>query len=310
MATDLLYNATVDYVRKVHDDLMIMRIRTDHPAPHYHPGQYLTLGLTDNERRYDQDQVTTPVEIHMIRRAYSISCPLIKATGELLPNSDSMHLEFYITLVNLADEYEPRYHPRLTPRLFALEPGSRLQVSLKAVGKYVLTNVTPQTNIIFAATGTGEAPHNSMTAELLAQGHPGRILSICCVRYKKDAGYLDEHLQLMARYPNYRYELLTTREPENIDPTHPNYQGKVYLQNLFAGDQFEQKFGWQMSPEHTQIYLCGNPDMIGLPKRNEAGELEYPRAHGQMGMIEILVNQNYEVSAGQHAGQVHFEKYW
>ena len=42
--------------------------------------------------------------------------------------------------------------------------------------------------MLFLATGTGEAPHNYMLWELLRRGHTGRILSACCVRYRRDLG--------------------------------------------------------------------------------------------------------------------------
>ena len=39
------YNAGVEYVRHVHDELMILRVRPDGERPHFVPGQYTTLGL-------------------------------------------------------------------------------------------------------------------------------------------------------------------------------------------------------------------------------------------------------------------------
>ena len=72
----------------------------------------------------------------------------------------------------------------MTPRLFMLREGDRLFLSEKIAGVYTLDPVQPDDTVIFLATGTGEAPHNYMLWELLRRGHPGRILSACCVRYQ------------------------------------------------------------------------------------------------------------------------------
>jgi len=77
--------------------------------------------------------------------------------------------------------------------------------------------------VVLLSTGTGEAPHNYLSWQLLSQGHTGKILSACCVRFKRDLGYLDIQDKLMARYPNYKYLSLTTREKDTIGH-------KVYIQ--------------------------------------------------------------------------------
>ena len=81
--------------------------------------------------------------------------------------------------------------------------------------------------MVFLSTGTGEAPHNYMLWELLRRGHQGRILSACCVRYRRDLGYLAIHEELMRRYPNYTYLPLTTREADTVEH-------KVYIQDLIT----------------------------------------------------------------------------
>src|SRR5947209_6536299 len=46
------YNATVVYLRKAHNDLMMMRIQPDTPRPPHKPGQYAALGLGYWEPRF------------------------------------------------------------------------------------------------------------------------------------------------------------------------------------------------------------------------------------------------------------------
>src|SRR5690606_8327700 len=130
--------------------------------------------------------------------------------------------------------------------------------------------------VVLAATGTGEAPHNAMAAELLGTGHRGRIVVVTTARMRKDLAYLPTHRRLEAQFANYRYLALTTREPENIDPQAPGYCGKRYLQDYFASGALEQDAGITLDPRSTHVYLCGNPQMIGAPRGKEGDEYLYP----------------------------------
>lgn len=297
------YNATLIHKRLAHEKLMIIRIKPDEGFQPFKPGQYLTLGLGSWETRIDQLPPEAG-EPQMIRRAYSVSCTMFDEGGQLVGCNDCDYLEFYITLVDRADEAK---NCPLTPRLFALEEGGRLHAKTKFVGTYNLDPVEPEQRVIFAATGTGEAPHNAMAVELLANGHREPIISLTCVRYREDAAYLAEQERLMAKYPNYRYEVLTTREPENVDADHPGFVGKKYIQDLFQEGRFEARFGWQPTAETTHIFMCGNPDMIGLPRKGDDGELVYPTP---MGMARLLTEQGHKLDAPRRPGNVHFEKYW
>ncbi|QDV50382.1 ferredoxin--NADP reductase [Gimesia fumaroli] len=297
------YNATIQELRKPHDHLMIVRVKPDAEVPSFSGGQYTTLGLGSWEPRVDGGPLAELPKPKLIRRAYSISCPMVDTQGILLANDQIDYLEFYITLVLRPDSDDPP----LTPRLFSLKVGDRLHLGKKPVGTYTLKPIQPEDNVIFAGTGTGEAPHNSMSVELLKRGHTGKIVSMTCVRYKGDLGYLDQQDQLQKQFPNYRYAAFTTREPENVDQSHPHYVGKQYLQDIIHPEKFQEQFGWTPNPEQTHVFLCGNPSMIGLPEKDEQGTLVFPEPKG---MVELLTEQGYQLSTAKSPGNIHFEKYW
>jgi len=297
------YNATILDLRMPHDHLMIVRVKPDAAIPSFSGGQYTTLGLGSWEARVDDGPLAELPKPKLVRRAYSISCPMLDSNGKLVSNDQIDYLEFYITLVLRPDSDDPP----LTPRLFRLKVGDRLHLGKKPVGTYTLKPIQPTDNVIFAGTGTGEAPHNSMSIELLKRGHTGQITSMTCVRYKGDLGYLDQQMQLQELFPNYHYGAFTTREPENIDQNHPHYVGKQYLQDVIAPEKFSDSFGWTPIPEQTHIFLCGNPSMIGLPEKDENGELVFPESKG---MVELLTEQGYQLSTPKSQGNIHFEKYW
>ena len=223
-------------VKQVHEDLRIMRFVTDKRFPPFQAGQYVALGLGDWEPRVtgvDEERRDHLNKHRLIKRAYSISCSLFHPSGNLVRVTDCPYLEFYVSLIRHA-ELKP---PALTPRLFALSEGDRLFVESHAAGRYTLEGVQDNDNVLFLATGTGEAPHNAMVAELLARSHRGQIASVVSVRYQKDAAYVVAHQEMARRLPNYKYLVSTTREPENLDPSHPRFCGKRFLQDLAERSQ-------------------------------------------------------------------------
>jgi ferredoxin--NADP+ reductase len=296
------YNATVTYLDRFHSDLLVLRVKPDFPRPSYHSGQYCTLGLANFESRVEgcQAEEIKPEDLpKLVRRSYSISSSIYGDGDRIRDPNDDDWLEFYIVLVR--ESLEGRV-PALTPRLFALKVGDRLSVGEKIVGHFTLEGVKPTDTVIFLSTGTGEAPHNAMLADLLRTRHSGPILAACCVRYQRDLGYLNTHRRLMQQFPHYKYLPLTTREQTG--------SGKVYIQDLIQSGELEQHLGQKLDPAHTHVFLCGNPKMIGIPhKDKDSGEWVYPTP---LGVIEILERRGFVADNPtiKRVGQIHFEKYW
>lgn len=298
------YNATVAGIRLANPDLMCIRVKPDFPLPSHKPGQYTSLGLGAWEPRAEGCQPETlkpEEEQRLIRRAYSISCPILGDDGQLAADAQTNGwLEFYIVLVRDSGKEKP---PALTPRLFCLKEGDRISIVEKITGHFTSEGVKPGDMVLFLSTGTGEAPHNYILWELLKRGHTGRMLSACCVRFKRDLGYLATHRELERRYPNYTYLSLTTREPDTVNQ-------KVYIQDLITSGQMEERLGQPLRPETTHVYLCGNPKMIGVPVKDKAtGERTYPQPPG---VIEILEKRGFQVDnpTAKIHGNIHFEEYW
>ncbi|AWM38080.1 Ferredoxin--NADP reductase [Gemmata obscuriglobus] len=296
------YNATVVSLRLVNPDLMILRVKPDAPRPEHRPGQYCTLGLGYWERRTEGCQAESLSEgdfTKVVRRAYSLSCGILDDDGDLLRLEDSDWLEFYIVLVR---ENPDGRVPALTPRLFALSEGDRIYLGDRVTGHYTLDPVRPCDTVLFLGTGTGEAPHNYMTWELLSRRHTGKIVNVCCVRYARDLGYHNTHQLLAQKFPNYSYIPLTTRELGNTR--------KLYIQDLVQSGELERHLGTELDPATTHVFLCGNPRMIGVPVHDrDSGEVRYP---SPVGTVEILEARGFtaDVAARKLKGNVHFEEYW
>lgn len=296
------YNCQVVKLQMVHSDLMLVRLKPDFPMPAHKPGQYCSLGLGFWEPRTEgcqEETLTAPDHGKVVRRAYSISHPMLDDDGALVDPSTVDYLEFYIVLVR---ENTDGRVPALTPRIFALKEGDRLNMGERITGAYTLDPVKPTDTVLFLATGTGEAPHNYMLWERLRQGHTGRSVSVCCVRYARDLAYRDSHRVLMEGYPHYAYVPLVTREATD--------GRKVYIQDLLTSGELERIAGVPLDPESTHVFLCGNPQMIGVPVRDkETGERSYPTTTG---VIELLEKRGFHGDAAGHKerGNIHFEEYW
>ncbi len=299
------YNATVMALHRANEELAILRVVPDAGPCHFSPGQYTTLGLGYWEPRISEVQLEEIDDAHlrkMVRRAYSFSSPILDEQGELVRPDASGFVEFYTVLIRQGEERPPG----LTPRLFALKRGDRLHLGKKVTGHYTLDPVKPNNNVIFVATGTGEAPHNTMLAELLAKKHRGRIVTVTCVRKRHDLGYLKVYRQLESRYENFRYLPLTTREPENLDSTLPNYRPKQHLQGYFDSGNFEEDARLALDPATCSVFLCGNPAMIGAPARGSHG----PEPPSPRGVVHLLQQRGFTIDEPGQPGNIHFEKYW
>jgi ferredoxin--NADP+ reductase len=298
------YNAVVESVVDCHAALRILRMRADQPGMRYIPGQFTLLGLGAWEPCASRGQ--PGVDSHprrLLERAYSFSSPILNRQGELVEaGTESIH-EFYLALVPASQAHPPG----LTPRLFLLKPQDRLFLGMKPKGHYTTVGVGAADAVIFVATGVGEAPHNSMLADLLRRGHMGTIVSLVCTRYRRDQAYEPIHRQLERRFPNYRYLALTTREVENVDPSHPQYIGKQYLREVFSSGRIEEILGGRLDPAHTHVFLCGNSTMIGVPHPDVQGRRIYPTSKG---LIEVLEAMGFRADEPQRRGNIHFEQFW
>ena len=143
-----------------------------------------------------------------------------------------------------------------------------------------------------------------MRPALLANQHLGRLVTVTCVRKRYDLGYLETYRELERRYENFRYLPCTTREPENLDPTLPNYKPKRYLQEYVDCGEFESDAELTLDPATCRIFLCGNPAMIGAPARGA------PSKPSPDGMIHVLQRRGFTIGDTSRPGNIHFEKYW
>ena len=290
------YNATITWFRRVNPDLWIIRVRPDQRDSPLVPGQYATLGLGYWEPRVDGAVDRMAGDERLVRRSYSISSRIFDSRGYLTDPVYEEHLEFYVVLVPPS----PDRLPGLTPRLALKHEGDRIYLGPRMAGRYTLSAVTdPFSDVLFLATGTGEAPHNAMAVELLRRGHQGRVTSVVSVRYAADLGYVARHRALEERFPNYRYLPLVTREdaPGTL---------RMRIQQLIAEERLTEETGLELDSSHLRIFMCGNPAMIGVPEWLD----DQPTFSKTLGVAQLLAERGFTLPRHGVKSNVHYEEYW
>jgi ferredoxin--NADP+ reductase len=165
--------------------------------------------------------------------------------------------------------------------------------------------VQPENDVFFFATGTGEAPHNTMVAELLSRGHRGRIVSVVSVRDLKDAAYLTYHQRLTRMYSNFRYFVLVTRATAVNPPSDFVIVGRYHLQDFVNSGEVERRSGVALEAANSHAFLCGNLQMIGAMHHKPSRE-----AVAKPGsMLDVLLQRGFRSDQPGKRGNVHFECY-
>lgn len=199
-------------------------------------GQFVRLGLPNGEGG-------------RIQRAYS----LVNS-----PNSDV--LDFLVTRVADGD---------FSPKLHALQPGQEVQVSQPPSGFFTLNEVPDGDDLWLISTGTGIGPYLSMLGTDIPWQRFKRIIMVHGVRFAGDLAYREQIEAWQGQYPErLHYVPIVTRE------TLPGaLSGRIPA--LILSGELESHTGLSLG-DHSQVMLCGNPDMIrdakaileskGLPK--------------------------------------------
>lgn len=69
----------------------------------------------------------------------------------------------------------------------------------------------------------------------------------------------------------------------------------------------EQHLGTSLDPAVTDVFLCGNPAMIGLPLIDSQGVAKYPVT---VGACQLLTERGFVVERRGTLGNIHYEEYW
>ena len=279
-----LYNAKAE-IRCESLQARVLRVFPDGAKPTYSAGQYGSLGLESDE---DPEK--------LVKRAYSVSSPIVSDDSDkAVDPGDIPYFEFYVNRVDRpAGDRE-----QLTPKLFALKDGDRVFCGPKIVGHYTLDKVPAGKNILLIGTTTGEAANNSIAAQWLLDQRAGHLCQIVLGDESWASLYHDEHVRLQERLPSYLF----------IQRAGADYLARIEADaERWCKDESaaREDLGFALTPESCHVFLVGDPEMIGAPKKLGGWEYEHPN----YGLIRILQKYGFSIKTRFKGGDIIYESYW
>ncbi len=211
-----------------------------------------------------------------------------KADGSVVWRAYSMvsspfdeHLDFYSIVVPGGE---------FTSELSRLREGDELLIDRQAFGYLTLDRFVDGRDLWLLATGTGIAPFLSILQDFEAWERFERIKLVYSVREARELAYLDliaglEQRDYLAEYAGkLQFIPVVTREQ------HPGaLNGRITT--LIENGELERAAGLELTPEHSRVMLCGNPEMIDDTRK-------------------VLKARELNLSLSRRPGQVAVETYW
>ncbi|MBM7456938.1 ferredoxin--NADP+ reductase [Oceanisphaera litoralis] len=190
-------------------------------------------------------------------------------------NAPGQDAEFYLVTIP---------EGKLTPYLAGLEVGDELLVQRTAAGFLTLDEVPPGRDLWLMATGTGVGPFVSMLAEGSCWQQFDHIVLVHGVRLGEELGYREQIAGLTQDRPGFHYVPFVSRE--TVAGTEP---GRIT--HAIADGSLEHRVGLRLTPEHSRVLLCGNPQMV----RDTVTELKH---------------KGLQKHLRRKPGQILMENYW
>jgi len=229
----------------------------------FEAGQYTYLALPEPGQSVDA------ATLEAIAQPYSI---LSAPTGD--------ELEFFMYT---------RIEGDLSQRMSRLQPGDTVWVKTQAEGSLTLSAASDASSLCLLATGTGVSPFISMLATDEPWQRFEHVVLVYAVRQWKDFCYRDFFAELGQRYSN-RFRLIPVISRETAPAEAPHaLQGHIPA-SLQSGE-LEQKACVVLTPESSQIMLCGNPGMV-------------------KDAVAVLQARGFRDNKPAGSGQLSYEAYW
>ena len=216
----------------------------------FESGQFLQVGLELPDKH--------------LHRPYSVASP----------HSDT--LEFFIVRVDGGE---------LTPRLWMLNEGDAIDVSMKATGGFTLSHAPEAETIWLLATGTGLAPYIAMLREETIWHRHRNVVLVHGVRHASDLAYheeLDEH----KKRHGHRFHSIPVISRAEVPGA---ISGRITT--AIETGELESVAENKLSAHNSVVMMCGNPQMLD--------DVE-----------ELLKQRDMHRHKKSHPGHVVVERYW
>ncbi|MBL4573305.1 MAG: ferredoxin--NADP reductase [Gammaproteobacteria bacterium] len=173
----------------------------------------------------------------------------------------------------------------LSNAMLDLRAGDAIWLKKKANGFFTLSEVPSSTDLWMFGTGTGIAPFFSILKTEEPWERFENVILVHGVRANADLRYqeLIENIQ-RDRPKRFQFKAFVTRED-----VPGAYRGRIPA--AIIDGSLEDACGMGLSPENSQIMLCGNPDMV-------------------KDTVEALKKRGFKKNRRRTPGQITVENYW
>lgn len=177
-----------------------------------------------------------------------------------------------------------------TSELSRLGQGDTLLIDRQAFGYLTLDRFVGGRDLWLLATGTGIAPFMSILQDFEAWERFDNIKLVYSVREAQELAYVQEIAELEQR--DYLAEFAGKLQfiPVVTREAHPGALN-ARITTLIETGELEKAAGLELSPEHSRVMLCGNPQMIDETR-------------------QVLKARDLQLSLSKRPGQVAVENYW
>ena len=177
-----------------------------------------------------------------------------------------------------------------TSELSRLKVGDTLMVERQAYGYLTLDRFIDGRDLWLLATGTGVAPFLSILQDFEVWEKFERIVLVYSAREARELAYQDLIADLAQRdYLAEHAHKLTYIPIVTREHVPGALNGRITT--LIESGELERAAGVELSPEHSRVMLCGNPQMIDDTRK-------------------LLKERNLQLSLTRRPGQVAVENYW
>ena len=243
-------------VQSLTPSLFTLRTTRD-PGFRFTAGQFVRLGVTKADGS-------------TVWRAYSVvSAPFDE------------YLDFFSIVVPCGE---------FTSELSRLRVGDTLMVERQATGYLTLNRFVDGRDLWLLGTGTGVAPFLSILQDFEAWEKFERIILVYSAREAKELAYQALIKELGEREYLAEYAHKLTYLPIVTREQHPGaLNGRITT--LIENGELERAAGLELSPEHSRVLICGNPQMVDDTR-------------------QLLKKRDMNLSLSRRPGQVAVENYW
>ena len=173
----------------------------------------------------------------------------------------------------------------LSPRLHDLNSGDKVLLAPKGAGFFTLADMPQNEHLWLLSTGTALGPFLSICKTEETWRRFKKIVLVHSVRHSHELTYQETIERLRQRHPDqFQYVPFISREDTVFA-----IKGRVPA--AIQDGRLETRAGIAISFEHSQVMICGNPDMV---KDTRA----------------VLEGRGLKLNMRKEPGQISVENYW